>query len=91
VSVEGKVMSTLSTKSGKAIGFGTAEEAQSRFKGVVYEHSYVDTTVVLAAPDAHFASTLVKNGATGTLVTNDNKTFKVSKITIAEHSFPATV
>jgi hypothetical protein len=91
VSVEGKVVSTLSTKSGKAIGFGTAEEAQDRFKGVVYEHSYVNTTVVLAAADPHFASTLVKNGATGNLVTKDNKTFKVNKIVIAEHNFPASV
>ncbi|KAI4741586.1 hypothetical protein E4T50_07990 [Aureobasidium sp. EXF-12298] len=87
VSVEGKVVSTLSTKSGKAIGFGTAEEAQDSFKGVVYEHSYVNTTVVLAAADSHFASTLVKNGATGNLVTKDNKTFKVDKIVIAQHSF----
>ncbi|THZ06380.1 hypothetical protein D6C93_01512 [Aureobasidium pullulans] len=91
VSVEGKVVSTLSTKSGKAIGFGTAEEAQNEFKGVVYEHSYVNTTVVLAAADAQFASTLGKTGATGNLVTKDNKTFKVDKIVIAEYSFPASV
>ncbi|KAG9945537.1 hypothetical protein KCU85_g7166, partial [Aureobasidium melanogenum] len=91
VSVEGKIVSTLSTKSGKAIGFGTAEEAQNDFKGVVYEHSYINTTVVLAAADAHFASTLGKTGATGNLVTKDNKTFKVDKITIAEYSFPASV
>ncbi|KAH0334464.1 hypothetical protein KCU81_g9443, partial [Aureobasidium melanogenum] len=91
VSVEGKIVSTLSTRSGKAIGFGTAEEAQNEFKGVVYEHSYVNTTVVLAAADAHFASTLGKTGATGNLVTKDNKTFKVDKITIAEYSFPASV
>ncbi|KAI4835365.1 hypothetical protein E4T44_08616 [Aureobasidium sp. EXF-8845] len=91
VSVEGRVVSTLSTKSGKAIGFGTAEEAQDRFKGVVYAHSYVNTTVVLAAADPHFASTLSKNGATGNLVTKDNKTFKVDKIVIAEHNFPASV
>ncbi|KAG9546249.1 hypothetical protein KCU71_g16992, partial [Aureobasidium melanogenum] len=91
VSIEGKTVSTLSTKSGKAIGFGTAEEAQNEFKGVVYEHSYVNTTVVLAAADAQFASTLGKTGATGTLVTKDNKTFKVDKITIAEYSFPASV
>ena len=91
VSVEGRVVSTLSTRSGKAIGFGTAEEAQNAFKGVVYEHSYVNTTVVLAAADAQFASTLGKTGATGTLVTKDNKTFKVDKITIAEYSFPANV
>ncbi|KAH0264858.1 hypothetical protein KCU91_g11790, partial [Aureobasidium melanogenum] len=90
VSVEGKIVSTLSTKSGKAIGFGTAEEAQNEFKGVVYEHSYINTTVVLAAADAHFASTLGKTGATGNLVTKDNKTFKVDKITIAEYSFPAS-
>ncbi|KAG9694760.1 hypothetical protein KCU95_g5172, partial [Aureobasidium melanogenum] len=90
VSVEGKISSTLSTKSGKAIGFGTAEEAQNEFKGVVYEHSYINTTVVLAAADAHFASTLGKTGATGNLVTKDNKTFKVDKITIAEYSFPAS-
>ena len=77
----------MSTKSGKAIGFGTAEEAQDQFKGVVYEHSYVNTTVVLAAADPHFAATLVKNGATGNLITKDNKTFKVDKITIAQHSF----
>ncbi|KAI4737414.1 hypothetical protein E4T50_12104 [Aureobasidium sp. EXF-12298] len=91
VSIEGKIVSTLSTKSGKAIGFGTAEEAQNEFEGVVYEHSYVNTTVVLAATDAQFASTLGKTGATGTLVTKDNKTFKVDKITIAEYSFPASV
>ncbi|KAG9993980.1 hypothetical protein KCU78_g18656, partial [Aureobasidium melanogenum] len=89
--VEGKIVSTLSTKSGKAIGFGTAEEAQNEFKGVVYEHSYVNTTVVLAAADAQFASTLGKTGATGSLVTKDNKTFKVDKITIAEYNFPASV
>ncbi|KAI4724030.1 hypothetical protein E4T49_08232 [Aureobasidium sp. EXF-10728] len=91
VSVEGKTVSTLTTKSGKAIGFGTAEEAQNEFKGVVYEHSYVNTTVILAAADPQFASTLVKNGATGSLVTKDNKTFKVDKIVIAQYSFPASV
>ncbi|CAD0091472.1 unnamed protein product [Aureobasidium vineae] len=91
VSVEDKTVSTLTTKSGKAIGFGTAEEAQNKFKGVVYEHSYVNTTVVLAAADSQFASTLVKNGAIGNLVTKDNKTFKVDKITIAQYSFPASV
>ncbi|KAI4715477.1 hypothetical protein E4T48_08349 [Aureobasidium sp. EXF-10727] len=91
VSVEGKTVSTLTTKSGKAIGFGTAEEAQNEFKGVVYEHSYINTTVVLAAADPQFASTLVKNGATGSLVTKDNKTFKVDKIVIAQYSFPASV
>ncbi|KAI4803583.1 hypothetical protein E4T44_10374 [Aureobasidium sp. EXF-8845] len=91
VSVEGRVVSTLSTKSGRAIGFETAEEAQDQFKGVVYEHSYINTTVVLAAADPHFASTLSKTGATGNLVTKDNKIFKVSKIVIAEHNFPASV
>ncbi|KAJ9621851.1 hypothetical protein H2203_006731 [Taxawa tesnikishii (nom. ined.)] len=89
VSVGGKAVSELSTKSGRAIGWGTAVECQDQCSGIVNAHTYENTTIVLAAVDTKFASTLAKNEATGTLVTTDNKTFKVSKISIQQSDFAA--
>lgn len=45
VSVDGKVVSQLSTSSGKAQGWGTAEECQQAACGTVAAHEYVNTKV----------------------------------------------
>ena len=43
VSIDGTTVSTLSTKSGKAIGWGTAEEAQDNYTGAIAQHSKTTT------------------------------------------------
>ncbi|KAH8430686.1 uncharacterized protein LDX57_008348 [Aspergillus melleus] len=89
VSINGEVVSTLSTSSGQAQGWGTAVEAQDNAsKSKVAAHKYVDTTIILNAADSTFAGTLGLNNADSTgLNTEDNKTFKVDTININAHTF----
>ncbi|KKK13295.1 hypothetical protein P175DRAFT_0521471 [Aspergillus ochraceoroseus IBT 24754] len=90
VSINGKVISTLSTKSGQAQGWGTAVECQAdACKSTVAAHKYLSTTLVLNAADMSFGDTLSINEADSTgLSTPDNgKTWKVSTINIHSHTF----
>ncbi|KAE8381385.1 hypothetical protein BDV26DRAFT_301506 [Aspergillus bertholletiae] len=90
VAINGKVVSSLSTSSGQAQGWGTAVEAQDNAaKSKVAAHQYLDTTIILNAADLTFRDTLGLTNADSTgLTTSDNgKTWKVTTINIHEHSF----
>ncbi|KAB8250821.1 hypothetical protein F9C07_1622823 [Aspergillus flavus] len=90
VSINGEVVSSLSTSSGQAQGWGTAVEAQDNAsKSTVAAHQYLDTTIVLDSADLTFRDTLGLTDADSSgLTTSDNgKTWKVTTINIHEHSF----
>ncbi|KAE8349829.1 hypothetical protein BDV28DRAFT_52949 [Aspergillus coremiiformis] len=90
VTVNGKVVSSLSTSSGQAQGWGTAVEAQDQAsKSVVAAHQYLDTTIILNSADLTFRDTLRLTDADSSgLTTSDNgKTWKVTTINIHQHSF----
>ncbi|KAI0102123.1 hypothetical protein GGR51DRAFT_562795 [Nemania sp. FL0031] len=89
VAINGNVVSSLSTSSGYAEGWGTAVECQvDACTGTVASHQYVDTVITLNAADSTFARTLAINEATSSgLTTSDNKVFKVSTINIQSHTF----
>ncbi|KAJ5318862.1 hypothetical protein MYU51_012699 [Penicillium brevicompactum] len=90
VSINGEVVSTLSTTSGHAQGYGTAVECQAEAcKGTAAAHEYLDTTVILNAADSSFGDTLAINEATSSgLKTSDNgKTWTVSSIKIQSHTY----
>ncbi|GME23171.1 uncharacterized protein LTHEOB_7524 [Neofusicoccum parvum] len=91
VSIEGTVVSTLSTSSGKAQGWGTAVECQDDCSGIVNAHTYQNTTIVLAEADTAFKGTLSINEATASeLTTSDGgKTWTVDKISIQQSTFIA--
>ncbi|KAI1362715.1 hypothetical protein F5Y08DRAFT_311245 [Xylaria arbuscula] len=89
VSINGQVVSTLSTSSGNAEGWGTAVECQvDACTGTVAAHQYINTVITLNAADSTFAGTLALNEATSSgLTTSDNKVFTVSTINIQSHTF----
>ncbi|KAF5857155.1 hypothetical protein ETB97_006204 [Aspergillus alliaceus] len=90
VAINGKVVSSLSTSSGQAQGWGTAVEAQDNAsKSTVAAHQYLDTTIILDSADLTFRDTLGLTDADSSgLTTSDNgKTWKVATINIHEHSF----
>ncbi|KAI1487802.1 hypothetical protein F5X96DRAFT_648249 [Biscogniauxia mediterranea] len=90
VAINGKVVSTLSTSSGEAQGWGTAVECQEdACTGVVAAHEYADTTILLNEADSSFGNTLAINEASSSgLTTSDNgKTWAVDTISIKSHTF----
>ncbi|RAL03278.1 uncharacterized protein BO80DRAFT_402271 [Aspergillus ibericus CBS 121593] len=90
VSINGKVVSTLSTSSGEAQGWGTAVECQDdACHSTVAAHQYLETTIILNAEDSTFGNTLAINEATSSgLTTSDNgKTWTVSTININSHTY----
>ncbi|KAI1321390.1 hypothetical protein F5Y16DRAFT_413767 [Xylariaceae sp. FL0255] len=89
VSVNGVVVSTLSTSSGAGgLGWGTAEECQQEACGTVPEHQYLDTVIVMSAADPTYSETLALNGASGNLVTSDGGlTWTVETITIDAYTY----
>ncbi|KAH8890155.1 hypothetical protein GQ53DRAFT_867898 [Thozetella sp. PMI_491] len=90
VAINGTVVSSLSTTSGHAQGWGTAVECQDNAcKGTVVAHQYLSTTIILDAADLTFGPTLALNEATSSgLTTGDNgKTWTVATINIGAHTF----
>ncbi|KAF2996155.1 hypothetical protein E8E14_001493 [Neopestalotiopsis sp. 37M] len=90
VSVNGVVVSSISTSSGEAAGFGTAVECQDdACQGSVDTHQYLDTTIILDAADSSFVNTLSLNEATcsGVSTTDGGKTWVVDTIDIQAHTF----
>ena len=58
------------------------------FTGKIREHSFVNTTIVLAAPDPESSRVRrIDRGVYGEWFTTDNKTFTVPKLTVAESDF----
>ncbi|CAG9998289.1 unnamed protein product [Clonostachys byssicola] len=88
VSVNGNVVSTLSTASGHGAGWGTAMECQQVNCGTVPLHHYVDTKIIMNTPDPNYARTVGTLGASGNLVTADGgKTWTAADITIQQYTF----
>ncbi|KAM0544010.1 hypothetical protein ACHAPJ_012035 [Fusarium lateritium] len=93
VALNGKVVSSLSTSSGHAEGWGTAVECQDdACVGTVAAHQYLDTTIILNEADKTFKDTLGLNEATssGFSSSDGGKTWAVSKININAHTFDVT-
>ncbi|KAH6987151.1 hypothetical protein EDB80DRAFT_655440 [Ilyonectria destructans] len=91
--INGKIVSSLSTSSGFAEGWGTAVECQdSACVGTTAAHKYLSTTIILNATDATFGDTLVLTEATssGLSTTDGGKTWKVDTINIQSHTFDVT-
>ncbi|KAK5679418.1 hypothetical protein LTS10_008235 [Elasticomyces elasticus] len=88
VSVNGAVVSTLSTTSGVGAGWGTAMECQSVNCGTVPEHHYLNTTLIMDIADPDYSQTLGLTGASGDLVTEDGgKTWTVADIRIDQYTY----
>ncbi|PBK59181.1 hypothetical protein ARMSODRAFT_923109, partial [Armillaria solidipes] len=89
VTVNGEVISTITTSDGKAIGWGTAVECQDdACNGTSTTHTYTNTTIVLAAADSSFGSTLSVNLVTASeLTSDDNITWTVESISVPEYSW----
>ncbi|GAB7362894.1 hypothetical protein MBLNU230_g3196t1 [Neophaeotheca triangularis] len=89
VSLNGVTVSTLSTSSGQARGWGSNVECASGYCGTVPAHSWIDVTITMDQPDPRYVRTLYKSsGVTGDLVTGDGgKTWTVDRIEIPEHQF----
>ncbi|KAF6823872.1 hypothetical protein CPLU01_11181 [Colletotrichum plurivorum] len=89
VSINDKVVSTLSTKDGHAQGWGSAVECGAEDCGTVGAHSWINTKIVLDKADPNYKNTMGKGqGVTGDMTTSDGgKTWTVSTIEIPEFTF----
>ncbi|KAL2833872.1 hypothetical protein BDW59DRAFT_179505 [Aspergillus cavernicola] len=90
VSINGQVVSSLSTISGQAQGWGTAVECQDdACQSTVPAHQYLSTTLILDSADQSFGDTLAINEADSSdFTTSDNgQTWTVSTINIHSHTF----
>ncbi|KAF4966872.1 hypothetical protein FSARC_5485 [Fusarium sarcochroum] len=93
VTINGNVVSEISTSSGHAEGWGTAVECQDdACVGTVDAHEYLDTTIILNEADETFKDTLGLNEATssGFSSSDGGKTWAVDKINIQAHTFDVT-
>ncbi|RBR04094.1 uncharacterized protein FIESC28_11632 [Fusarium coffeatum] len=90
VALDGTVVSTLSTTSGHAEGWGTAVECQeAACVGTMDAHDYLDTTIILDQADPTFGNTLGMNEATSSGLSSPDggKTWAVSKISHKAFTF----
>ncbi|KAI6844665.1 hypothetical protein KC352_g922 [Hortaea werneckii] len=89
VSLNGNVVSTLSTSDGYAQGWGSAVECAETNCGTVPAHSWIDVSITMDTADPNYKQTQAKGeGVTGELTTSDGgKTWTVGEIGIPEHSF----
>ncbi|OBR16436.1 hypothetical protein CH63R_01616 [Colletotrichum higginsianum IMI 349063] len=89
VSINDKVVSTLSTKDGEAQGWGSAVECAAEDCGTVGAHSWINTKIILDKEDPNYIRTLGKGqGVTGDMSTSDGgKTWTVSTIEIPKYTF----
>ncbi|KEQ93010.1 hypothetical protein AUEXF2481DRAFT_42211 [Aureobasidium subglaciale EXF-2481] len=92
VLLNGKVVSTFSTSSGKALGWGTAEECNQAPPaypcGLTPSHTWINTTLILDQAQPDYSNTFGNNGAQGTLTTSDGgKTWTSENITIEAWDF----
>ncbi|KAL2864016.1 uncharacterized protein BJX67DRAFT_374176 [Aspergillus lucknowensis] len=94
VSINGQVVSSLSTSSGQAEGWGTAVECQDdACQSTAPAHQYLSTTIILDSADQSFGDTLAINEAdsSGLTTSDDGKTWTVSTININSHTFASKV
>ncbi|KAL6851339.1 hypothetical protein ACO1O0_008467 [Amphichorda felina] len=89
VSVNDEVVSTLSTSSGEAQGWGSAVECAENNCGTMPAHSWEETKIILDSADPNYINTNYKGeGVTGDMSTSDGgKTWVVTTIDIPEFTF----
>ncbi|WYZ33901.1 hypothetical protein EsH8_I_000177 [Colletotrichum jinshuiense] len=89
VSINDKVVATLSTKDGEAQGWGSAVECAAEDCGTVGAHSWINTKIILDKEDPNYINTMGKGqGVTGDMSTSDGgKTWTVTTIEIPEFTF----
>ncbi|THV84003.1 hypothetical protein D6D29_03466 [Aureobasidium pullulans] len=95
VLINGIVVSTFSTSSGKALGWGTAEECNQAAPaypcGLTPAHSWINTILVLDQPQPDYSNTFGTFGASGTLTSSDGgKTWTADKLTIDAWNYTPT-
>lgn len=89
VSINGEVVSTLSTSSGKAQGWGSSVECAEENCGTMPAHKWTDAKIILDAADASYDKTLgLGEGVTGSMTTSDGgKTWEIGTFEIPEFTF----
>lgn len=89
VSVNGEVVSTLSTSSGKAQGWGSAVECAEENCGTMPAHKWTDAKIILDSADASYDKTLgMGEGVTGSMTTSDGGiTWEIGTFEIPEFTF----
>ncbi|POS73279.1 hypothetical protein DHEL01_v208325 [Diaporthe helianthi] len=89
VSVNGEVVSTLSTSSGRAQGWGSCVECAAEDCGTVPAHKWTDAKIILDSADASYDRTLgLGRGVTGSMTTSDGgKTWDIGTFEIPEFTF----
>ncbi|KAI0864558.1 hypothetical protein F4860DRAFT_413295 [Xylaria cubensis] len=89
VSINDKVVATLSTSDAHAQGWGSAVECAEENCGTVPAHTWTDTKIIMDVADPNYINTLGKSqGVTGDMSTGDGgKTWTVSTINIPEFTF----
>ncbi|KAL4732006.1 hypothetical protein ACLX1H_001009 [Fusarium chlamydosporum] len=90
VAIDGTIVSTLSTASGHAEGWGTAVECQdAACVGTVDAHDYLDTTILLDQADPSFGNTLGLTEATSSGLSSPDggKTWAVGTISHKAFTF----
>ncbi|KAI0553891.1 hypothetical protein F4679DRAFT_388074 [Xylaria curta] len=89
VSINDKVVATLSTSDEHALGWGSAVECAEENCGTVPAHTWTDTKIIMDVADPNYINTLGKSqGVTGDMSTSDGgKTWTVSTINIPEFTF----
>ncbi|RMZ31712.1 hypothetical protein D0859_04161 [Hortaea werneckii] len=89
VSLNGEVVSRLSTSSGKAQGWGTAIECQQSACGSVCRTSATNgVQLIMDVADPGYVQTLGTTGASGNMVTDDNgKTWTIDTINIESYTY----
>ncbi|KAJ5397403.1 hypothetical protein N7509_005516 [Penicillium cosmopolitanum] len=87
--INNRTVSTLSTSSGHAQGWGSSVECAEENCGTVGAHSWINTKIILDTADPDYINTMGKGeGVTGDMKTSDGgKTWTVSRIDIPEYSF----
>ncbi|KAK4547454.1 hypothetical protein LTR36_001110 [Oleoguttula mirabilis] len=91
VSLNGTVVSKISTSSGHAQGWGTAIECQETECGFVPGHKYINTKLTMDVADPDYGQTLATYNATGELTTADGGlTWTVATIVIGATTFSAS-
>ncbi|CAI7634607.1 hypothetical protein N7533_004704 [Penicillium manginii] len=87
--INNKTVSTISTSSGHAQGWGSSVECAEENCGTVGAHSWINTKIILDVADPDYINTMGKGeGVTGDMKTTDGgKTWTVSRIDIPEYTF----
>ncbi|KAL3421587.1 hypothetical protein PVAG01_08033 [Phlyctema vagabunda] len=95
VLINGVVVSSYSSSSGHAIGWGTAEECNEAYPaypcGIVPQHDWINTVLVLDQAQPDYNGTFGNGRSTGTLQTKDGgKTWRGARLRIQAIDYTPT-